>query len=149
MRESKDMFRLGFIAVLAFASVAIAAEPDTASMYDVSTEGTTTTMKAGDKGKVVISIHAKNGAHVSDEAPLHIELSSKQSKLDKEKLVLSDSLNKKAKDAKEYPDPRFEVGFTPSTQGKTSVDARMTFFICTETQCARQTKNLSLPVDVN
>ena len=136
------------VAVLLLANIAWA-EADIASMYDVSTEGTSTAVKAGEKGKVVISIRAKNGAHVSDEAPLRIELSSKQSKLDKEKITLEDSLNKKAKDAKEYPNPRFEVGFTPTTQGKTSVDAKMTFFICTETLCSRQTKNISLPVEVN
>ncbi len=125
------------------------ADPDITSMYDVSTEGTSASVKAGEKGKVVISIHAKNGAHVSDEAPLRIELSSKESKLDKEKVTLADSLNKKDKEAKVYPDPRFEIGFTPATQGKTTVDARMTFFICTESLCSRQTKKLTLPVDVN
>ena len=155
MRESKDMKRLLFVALVLIAATACAADvepssgPDIASMYDVSTEGTTTKMKAGEKGKVVISIRAKNGAHVSDEAPLRIDLSSKESKLDQEKITLADSLNKKAKDAKDYPNPRFEVGFTPSTQGKTSVDAKMTFFICTESLCSRQTKKLSLPVEVN
>jgi hypothetical protein len=151
------MMRLGCIAVSLVACTARATTPeadpttgpDIASMYEVSTAGTTTKMKAGEKGKVVISIAAKNGAHVSDEAPLRIELSSKESKLDQEKITLADSLNKKAKDAKDYPNPRFEVGFTPSTQGKTSVDARMTFFICTESLCSRQTKKLSLPVEVN
>ncbi|MBK9177924.1 MAG: hypothetical protein IPM46_16670, partial [Flavobacteriales bacterium] len=84
----------------------------------------------------------------SDEAPLKIELSSKESQLAKEKLTLADSLNKKKDGEKDYPDPRFEVGFTPHTQGPTTVEAKMTFFICTEKLCSRQTKNLSLPVEV-
>jgi len=71
------------------------AQTDVASFYEVSTEGTTAKLKAGETGKVIIGIKAKNGAHVSDEAPLKIELSSKQSKLSKEKLTLADSLNKK------------------------------------------------------
>ncbi len=143
--------RLFSLAVILLAPAAFAAadEAAIASMYDVSTEGTSTTVKAGEKGKVVISIRAKNGAHVSDEAPLRIELSSKESKLDQEKITLADSLNKKEKNAKVYPDPRFEVGFTPATQGKTTVEAKMTFFICTDSLCSRQTKKFSFPVEVN
>ena len=78
------------------ASAAFAADPDVTSLYEVRTDGTSTALKAGEKGKVVIVIKAKNGAHVSDEAPLRIELSSKDAKLDKEKVTLADSLVKKA-----------------------------------------------------
>jgi hypothetical protein len=127
---------------------ASAAEPDVASLYDVKTDGTSTEVKGGEKGKVVISITAKNGAHVSDEAPLRIELSSKDAKLEKEKLTLADSLVKKAPGSTEYPDPRFEVAFTAPASGKATVDAKMTFFICTEKVCARQSKTLSFPVAV-
>ena len=124
------------------------AETDVATFYEVTTEGTSTKLKAGDTGKVVISIKAKNGAHVSDEAPLKIELSSKESKLSKEKLTLADSLNPKKAGETNYPDPRFEVPFTPTAHGASTVEAKMTFFICTEKQCSRQTKNLSFPVEV-
>lgn len=119
-----------------------------AQNYEVTTEGTTTELKAGESGKIVIQIRAKNGAHVSDDAPLRIELSSKESKLAKQKLTIADSTTKREIGATEYPDPRFEVPFTPSAQGKTTVDAKMTFFICTEKLCSRQTKNLSLAIDV-
>lgn len=117
---------------------AVAAE----DFFDVSTAGSTTKVKAGDSGKLVIAITTRNGGHVSDKAPLKIELSSRDSKLSKEKLSLSDSVTPKD------TDPRFEVDFTPSVQGPTSVEAKMTFFICSEKQCARQTKTLSLPVEV-
>lgn len=129
------------------AATALAGDPDVTSLYDVKTDGSSTAVKSGEKGKLVISITAKNGAHVSDEAPLRIELSAKDAKLDKEKLTLADSLEKKS-DKVQYPDPRFEVGFTPSG-GKASVEAKMTFFICTEKVCARQTKTVTLPVTVN
>lgn len=118
------------------------AETDLASFYEVTTEGTSTKLKAGETGKVIIAIKSKNGAHVSDEAPLKIELSSKQSKLGKEKLTLADSLNAKKED------PRFEVPFTPTAHGSSSVEAKLTFFICTEKLCSRQVKNLSFPVEV-
>ena len=125
-----------------------AAESDPSSLYEVSTEGSTQHLAAGERGKLVISIRALAGAHVSDEAPLRIELSSKESKLEKQKLTLADSLNKRPEGATEYPDPRFEVGFTPSAQGKTSIEGKLTFFICTEKLCLRQTKQLSVPVEV-
>lgn len=135
--------------VMMMAAVARAADPDVSSLYEVRTDGSSTSLKSGEKGKVVIEIKAKNGAHVSDEAPLRIELSSKDAKLDKEKVTLADSLVKKVEGSKEYPDPKFEVGFTPSGQGKANVEAKMTFFICTEKICARQTKTLAFPVTVN
>lgn len=123
------------------------AEANPQDQYEVSTEGTSVKVKAGEKGKLVIEIRPKAGAHVSDEAPLKIELSSKESKLDASKLGYKDSVGKK-KQGEDYATPRFEIGFTPSAQGKTTLEAKMTFFICTASQCARQTKNLSVPVDV-
>ncbi len=135
-------------AVLLTMSLPAFADVDVASFYEVTTEGSTTRLKAGEAGKIVISIRAKTGAHVSDEAPLKIELSSKQSKLEKEKLTLADSLNPRKDGEKNYPDPRFEVPFTPTAQGPTTVEAKMTFFICTEKLCSRQTKHLSFPVEV-
>lgn len=142
------MKRIAVLVTTTWALLANAGAVDPASLYEVTTTGTTTSLKAGESGKVVIAIKLKEGAHVSDEAPLKIELSSKQSKLAKEKLTLADSLNKKPDGATAYPDPRFEVGFTPTTQGETSVEAKLIFFVCTEKLCARQTKQLSLPVQV-
>ena len=124
------------------------AEADIASLYEVTTDGTSTKLKAGETGKLVISIKAKNGAHVSDEAPLKIELSSRQSTLTKDKLTLADSLNPKKQGETNYPNPRFEVPFTPTAHGPATLEAKMTFFICTEKLCSRQVKNLTLPVEV-
>lgn len=135
--------------VLLLGVAAFAGEPDPKALYDVSTEGSTTALKAGERGKLVLSIKSRGGAHVSDEAPLRIELSSKESKLDKAKLTIADSVVKKKEGETMIPDPRFEVGFAPSAQGPTSIDAKMTFFICTEKLCLRQTKTLSVPVSVN
>ena len=130
------------VVLLVMAALPAWAESDIESFYEVTTEGTTTKLKAGETGKVIISIKSKNGAHVSDEAPLKIELSSKQAKLSKEKLTLADSV------APKKEDPRFEVPFTPTAHGRSSVEAKMTFFICTEKQCSRQVKNLTFPVEV-
>jgi hypothetical protein len=132
------------VAVFSTISVAADSKPDAKveALYDVSTAGTSLTVKAGQKGTIVIHVATKNGAHVSEEAPLKIELSSKESKFDKEKLSLKDST------AKTKGDAHFEVGFVPNLQGPTSVEAKLTFFICTESLCARQVKTLSVPVEV-
>jgi hypothetical protein len=135
--------------VVSFAGLAFAQSTDVAALYDVSTEGTSTVVKSGQKGKVVLSIKAKGGAHVSDEAPLKIELSGKQLTLDKNKLTLADSVTQKKAGSTEYPNPQFEVAFTPTAPGKATVDAKLTFFICTDKVCARQSKTLSLPVEIN
>lgn len=145
------MFRTltGLAVVLAACSATPAlAEPDVTNLYEISTEGTTAHLKAGDKGHLVISITAKGGAHVSDEAPLRIELTSKEAKLEKQKLTLADSVTKKAAGSAEYPNPKFDIGFTPPPSGKTAIEAKMTFFICTEKLCSRQQKVLTVPVEV-
>jgi hypothetical protein len=65
----------------------------------------------------------------------------------KEQLGREDSVAKKT-EGQAYADPRFEVPFTAAAAGKGTVDAKLTFFICTEKICARQQKNVSIPVEV-
>lgn len=128
-------------------SAAFAEDVDVASLYEVTTKGTSEKVKLGEKGKVVIEITTKPGAYISEEAPLKIELSSTNVKPEKDKLGLKDSIGKKAEGAK-HATPRFEVPISAQTAGKTTVDAKMSFFVCTEKICSRQKKNLSLPIEV-
>lgn len=123
-------------------------EVDPASLYELSTEGSSTKVKAGDKGTFVLAIKTKGGAHVSEEAPLKLELKGAQVTPAKEKLGREDSVTKKAA-GQAFVDPRFEVPFTAAAAGKGSVDAKLTFFVCTEKICARQQKTVSVPVEVN
>ncbi|MFZ5469285.1 MAG: hypothetical protein ACOZIN_07590 [Myxococcota bacterium] len=125
-----------------------AQDVDPSTLYDISTAGSSQKVKAGEKGKVVIEIRSKAGAHVSDEAPLKIELFGKEVTPEKQKLTIKDSVAKK-QEGQAYADPRFEVPFTTSTAAKGSVDAKMTFFICTDKVCARQQKSISVPVEVD
>ncbi|WP_224361994.1 hypothetical protein [Hyalangium versicolor] len=122
-------------------------EVDPTSLYEVSTEGTSTKVKAGEKGVFVLSIKSKQGAHVSDEAPLKLQLKGTQLAPAKEQLGREDSVAKKA-EGQSFVDPRFEVPFTAAAAGKGTVDAKLTFFICTEKLCARQQKTFSIPVEV-
>jgi hypothetical protein len=123
-------------------------DADPATLYELKTDGSSTKVKAGEKGKVVIEIRAKAGAHVSDQAPLKIELSGKDVAPEKQKLTLADSVAKKEA-GQEYANPRFEVPFATTAAAKGSVDAKVTFFICTDKICSRQQKQLTVPVEVN
>lgn len=134
-------------AVVACTSALAADEVDPSSLYEVSTEGTSTKVKPGEKGVFVLAIKSKVGAHVSDEAPLKLTVKGTQLAPAKEQLSLADSVAKKA-EGQAFVDPRFEVPFTAAAAGKGTLDAKLTFFICTEKICARQQKTFSIPVEV-
>ena len=63
------------VAAVLLASLALAAEVDPTTLYRVTTDGTTPKVAAGKKGTLVLEIQSLKGAHVSDEAPLRIQLS--------------------------------------------------------------------------
>src|SRR5262249_44644372 len=105
-------------------------------------------IKIGSKGTLVVALKTKNGSHVSGEAPFKLEVSGKGVKPEKDKLTLADAVAKNPVPAG-VTDPRFEVAFTAASAGKAEVDAKLTFFICTEKICARQQKTLSVPIEVD
>lgn len=135
------------LTALVWTQARAADEVDPTTLYEVSTEGTSTHVKAGEKGVFVLSIKSKQGSHVSDEAPLKLQVKGTQVTPAKEQLGREDSVAKKA-EGQAFVDPRFEVPFTAAAAGKGSVDAKLTFFICTEKLCARQQKTFSIPVEV-
>jgi len=129
-------------------SLALGAEVDPTTLYKLTTEGTTAKVPAGKKGTFVLEIQSLKGAHVSDEAPLKIQLSGTgQVAPEKTQLVYADSVRKPSATVK-YPDPRFEVPLAASGKGTGTVEAKVTFFICTADACLRQQKSLSVPVAV-
>jgi hypothetical protein len=126
--------------------VCFAAEVDPTTLYSVSTDGSVVSVKPGEKGKLVLAIQTKPGAHVSDEAPLKLELTGKAVQPEKKKLSLADSVAPKA-EGKKYTDPKFDVPFAlDAGADKGELSAKLTFFICTDQLCARQQKTLKLDV---
>jgi hypothetical protein len=121
-------------------------EPDPKTLYDLSTEGSTEKVKAGENGVVVLWIRAKNGAHVSDETPLKLEASGNHLKVSKNVLTYADSVTRASAGMRRYPDPKFEIPFSATAPGKGKVDLKLTFFICTEKLCMRQQRSLQVPV---
>jgi hypothetical protein len=140
--------------------------PDVSKLYQVTTDGSSTRLGAGQKGKLVLTIKASEAAHVSDEAPLKISLSGTNGAApEKATLAYADQVSQKAA-GQTYANPVvFEVPFTvaapaeakdapkPAKDAKAApitatIDAKMTFFICTAEICSRQQKQVSLPVQV-
>ncbi len=125
-----------------------ASDPDPASLYVVSTEGSTTSLKAGQPGVFILSIRTLAGAHISEDAPLKLVLSGSGS-VEPGKLSLGRGDAKPVSKGEGPADPRFEVPLTASSKGQGTVEAKLTFFVCTETLCSRQQRTLSVPVKVD
>ena len=148
MMNTMKAFSVGLAVVLLGVGAGAAAEEavDAASLYELTSDGTSAKLKTGEAGRLVIEIRAKGGAHISDEAPLRVQLKSAALKLSNESLGLKDSTAKKVEGS--FPNPRFEVPFTAAEKGAASVEASLSFFVCTEKLCSRQQKSLSVPITV-
>ena len=134
--------------LLLLPSLALAGDVDPASLYRLSTAGSTAQLRPGQKGTVVVEIQSLQGAHVSDEAPLKLTLAGTGSVTpEKTTLAYADSVRKKSEGVK-FPDPRFEVPITATGNGAGTVEAKLTFFICSAVLCLRQQKALTVPVRV-
>lgn len=120
---------------------------DPATLYTLSTQGSSAQLKAGEKGLFVLSIQAKKGAHVSEEAPLHLTVSGEGVSVPQQELGAKDSVVQQ-KAGGPHVDPRFEIPVQATRAGAGHVEAKLTFFICTEKLCARQQKTLRTPIEV-
>jgi hypothetical protein len=137
---------------LALVTAALAADParaadpgdEAARSYRVETAGSTTSLKAGAKGKLVFSIEPlQPKVHIHPQAPLKIRLSASPGlDLGKAELTNRDAADPKA-DGR-----RFEVPFAATAAGKQEARANLDFFICSDTWCVKQVRQLNFPVDV-
>ncbi len=134
------------LAALLAAGAVRAADPgiDAARSYRIVTEGSTKAARVGEKGKLVLFIEPTvPKIHVNAEAPLKIKLQAPAGlKLGKSELGHEDAV-KPGADA-----PRFEVPFTAVAAGKQEARAAMKFYICSDTWCVQQARDVAIPVDV-
>jgi hypothetical protein len=131
---------LGF----ALACQTAAADDDPAKgTWKIDSAATTASVAQGQKGKVALTLMTlTNAVHISQDAPLKIELASTGLKLDKTVLAHADAVDPKS------GQPKFEVAFTADQKGSQTVDANMSFFVCSEKWCLRQKEKVTLKVDV-
>ena len=97
--------------------------------------------KAGEKGTAQLRIQVKPEGHISDEAPLKATLKGKNVALDKEKLGKSDAVYKDGSAS-------MTIGFTAQAPGAGTIDADLTFYICSKEICERQERRVTIPVTV-
>jgi hypothetical protein len=133
-----------FAAVLSFACTSKAAEQDPKTLYKIDTTGTTTTVKSGTAGKLVIAIQPQvKGAHVKSETPFRGKLTTTGA-------VAFDKADFGYKDMARVVNegPVFELPFKATAPGASTVTADLTFFVCTEQACMRTTDQVKVPVTV-
>jgi hypothetical protein len=136
---------LATLLALSVAPLALAADPsaEAARSYRIETTGTTSQLKVGEKGTLVLSIVPVEKVHVHPQAPLKIALEATAGlALEKTTLGKADPVDPKA-DGR-----RFEVPFVAKAAGKQEAKARVDFFICSDQWCVKQVKDVTAAVDV-
>jgi hypothetical protein len=140
----RPLFLLAF-ALAALAGPAAAAEPaaDAANGYAIETDGSTTALSRGERGKLVYVLRARNGWHVDPRTPLRIDLSAPDGlRLEKSRLGKADAIPPKSES------PRFEAPFTAVASGRHDTTAKLDFFVCSAEACVKQVRTVTLAVAV-
>jgi hypothetical protein len=129
---------LSLLAVLMFP---VAARAD--DSYEI-TKSSETKAKVGVKAAAGVTILAKKGWHLNEQAPFSVELTPGPGvKVEKPKLGKADLKEKGPEKA------LFEVGFTASEPGKKTIAAKARFVTCQgESVCRPVTENIQLALDV-
>ncbi len=120
-----------------------AEEKATKDDYTLDLSGTDTTVKAGATGKFDLVIRPKNGKKIHPEAPLDVVFeNAKGVTPQKPKLSRGDIVDKKS------AAPEVRTTFRAGKAGAASIDAKVSFFICTDAWCQRMTDRVTVPITV-
>ena len=135
---------LAAVALLVVAAGVRAGDPaaEAAKSYRIETQGTTAEVKAGGKGTLVVAIVPVAEVHVHPQAPLKITLEARGLTLEKTSLGHKDAVDPKAEA------PRFEIPFAAAAAGKQEAKAKLDFFICSDQWCVKQTRDVTVAVNV-
>lgn len=125
------------------------AAPRPQELYTLSFAGSSSTLKVGERGKVVVRIEPRYaGAHVTApaEAPLRITYAAPHVAPDAAELRVVQPVGNATQGIER---PTFEMPVVARTAASAVVTAEVTFNICLEDKlCARQQRQLSIPIDV-
>jgi hypothetical protein len=122
-------------------AAALLAALDASSAYKI--EALPSKAKSGAVSKARLEVVPVQGAHVSPDAPISLTVQSGAfSKVEKEKFGRAESK------ATEKQGVAFEVPFTAAKAGKDELHAKLNFFICTETLCEKQSRDVTLALEV-
>jgi len=115
-----------------------------ASTYKVVTDGSSRTLRVGEKGKVVVVVEPlEKGIHVNRDFPLKYKVEPTAGlKVEKSEWKRGDAVDPGAEN------PRFEIPVVGATKGAQQVAVLMRFAICSDSWCVPQTKTVTVAIDV-
>ena len=144
------------VAAVAVVAVALAAAPAVADPaapaaddkatkddYTVDASGTTAKLKVNGDGTFSLKITPKNGKKVHPEAPLEVSLVDNPAvKPAKSKLGRGDLKDKAAQE------PEVTTSLRGVKAGATTLEANISFFLCTDAWCQRMSDRVQVPISV-
>jgi hypothetical protein len=145
MLQPRSLF--AFVVALA-PVVALAADPAaddkaTKDDYVLDTSATSAKIKVNGDGTFSLKITPKNGKKVHPEAPLEIALVDNANvKPQKGKLGRGDLKQKGAKE------PEVTTALHGVKAGATTLEANLSFFLCTDAWCQRMSDRVQIPITV-
>ncbi len=111
--------------------------------YQIDTSGSSSAVSVGNDGVIKLVLVPKNGTKIHPQAPLEVKLSQPDGiKLEKRKLGRGDVADKAAKQ------PALSTDVSGQKPGSYTVDADVSFFLCTDEWCQRMTDRVSIPIKV-
>jgi hypothetical protein len=135
---------LGLALLLAIPARAEDPVSEAARAYAIDTACSTTSIRVGEKGKLVVVIRPRTPIwHVHPQAPLKVRFEASPTvKLERAELGRRDALDPKAEE------PRFETTFVAAAAGAVAATANVDFFICSDAACVRQGRAVPIPIAV-
>lgn len=149
MRFASAALAVAFAAVTAtpaFADDAARVAEDRATKDDYALDVTATTgaLKVGTDGKFSLKITPKNGKKVHPDAPLEVAIvDNAVVKPGKAKLGRGDLKEKGSKE------PEVGTSLRPVKAGSGTLEATVSFFLCTDAWCQRISDKVQIPVSVS
>lgn len=111
--------------------------------YELDTSGTDGKLKAGSEGKFSLVVKPKNGKKVHPDAPFEVTFKDpKNVRPAKNKLGRADVVDKAAKA------PEVQTKLKADKAGDATLEASVSFFLCTDAWCQRMTDRVSVAITV-
>ncbi len=111
--------------------------------YTLDASATSTRLKVNDDGTFSVKIVPKNGKKVHNEAPLEVVVVDNAFlKPGKQKLGRADVKDKAAKD------PEVSTTLRALKAGSTTLEAKISFFLCTDAWCQRMSDRVQVPITI-
>lgn len=128
-------------AVVTLPSLALASEPS--EFFEFSAQAAQQKVPLKGEGQILISLKLKPGAHLSPGAPFKLALASKEVEVEK-----SNFSNAEGKTNEATATTTFSVNYRPKAVGPATVTGKATFYVCIPEKCLRETRELSVKVDI-